>query len=251
MEAPNCGEINPKQEEPFIHHYNLNNMNYEIELNTSSKSDLYIKVTNKSKIENSFFIYESSIENLYKIDKYFTFFENIKEVKENLNEILSDKECFKLKVENENLISIILKANIGKQTKNIVFSLTKKEINNDNLIKELINKINFLENENKLIKNKFKEFEDLFHEEILEKKIMKECLKGDSITTLTKFKDFKLIKDGIVQRLKLYDKNIQLKLIFKSSRDGYTSQDFHKFCDGKGPTISIIETKDNNILVDF
>ena len=54
-----------------------------------------------------------------------------------------------------------------------------------------------------------------------------------------------------MNNLKLENKDIKLKLIFKSSRDGSTSNDFHKFCDGKSPTISIIETTSNAIFGGF
>ena len=53
---------------------------------------------------------------------------------------------------------------------------------------------------------------------------------------------FKLIKNWIYE-----DKQIipTLKLLFKMSKDGDTTQSFHKYCDNKGPTVTIIETEDN------
>ena len=247
MEAPTIGNM---KEGVFIHHYNLNNLNYEIELSTNN-SNLHIKVTNKTNIENSFYIYEDSIENICKLDRYFMVFENIEDIKININEILKEKECFELKKEKENLLKLLIKASVGKQTKNIEFPLTKKEINNDYLINILIDKINSLEKENNILKNKFKEYEELFEEEIKQKKIIKENIIGDSITTLNKYEDYILIKNGIINQLKIENKNIKLKLIFKCSRDGWTSNDFHKYCDGKGPTISIIETKNNTLFGGF
>ena len=184
METPSIRKIKGT---PFIHQYNLNNLNYEIELNTIG-SNLYIRATNKSKVENSIFIYEDSINNIYKLDRYFMVFESIEEIKQNINELLKEKDCFEIKIEKENLLKLIIKAAIGKQTKNIEFPLIKKEINNDNLINILIDKINSLEEENIAFKKKFEEFEKIFKEEIKAKKMLKEKLIGDSITTLSKMK---------------------------------------------------------------
>ena len=37
---------------------------------------------------------------------------------------------------------------------------------------------------------------------------------------------------------------MEFNLIFKKSRDGDSFQDFHKFCDNKGKTVLLIETKE-------
>ena len=178
-------------------------------------------------------------------------FENVEDIKHNLNEILKEKECFELKIEKDDTLKLIIKTSVGKQTKNIEFTLTKKELNNDNLIITLLDKINSLERENNMLKSKFKEFEELFDDEIKLKKEIKKNVIGDSISTLKKYKDYMLIKSGIFEQLNLKNENIKLKLIFKSTRDGYRASDFHKFCDGKGRTVSIIETKDNILFGGF
>ena len=179
-------------------------------------------------------------------------FENIEEIINNIIELLKEKESFELKIEKQKELKLILKPLIGRKIKNIEFLLTKKEVNKDNLINTLIDKINSLEKENQFLKNKFSEFEELFKEEIKEKKLdrkIKEYLIGDSITTINKYKEYELIKIGLYNQVEeLKDKLIKLKLIFKSSRDGWTAKDFHQFCDDKCSTISIIKTKDNNLF---
>lgn len=248
MEAP---IIKNKDNLPFIHQYNFDNLNYEIELNNNNNK-LFIKATNKSKVENSFFFYEEAIENIYKLDRYFMVFENIEEIKNNIIEILKENECIQLKLSKENELKLIIKTLVGKQIKYIEFTLTKKEANNENLINILIDKINSLEKENEIMKNKIKDLEDLFSEEIKEKKQLKNYIIGDSISTINRIQDYFLLRNGIYSQLnELKGKIIKLKLIFKSSRDGNTSEDFHKFCDGKGPTISVIKTKENNVFGGF
>lgn len=33
---------------------------------------------------------------------------------------------------------------------------------------------------------------------------------------------------------------LELKLLMRGSRDGYTSKAFHELCDNKGPTLTVI-----------
>ena len=48
------------------------------------------------------------------------------------------------------------------------------------------------------------------------------------------------------------DKNeIKYDLIYKMSKDGSTAKDFHKCCDNKGPTLTIIKTTGNQIIGGF
>ena len=37
--------------------------------------------------------------------------------------------------------------------------------------------------------------------------------------------------------------DLSTKLIFRGSRDGFTSEAFHEICDGKGPTLTLIKSK--------
>ena len=46
-------------------------------------------------------------------------------------------------------------------------------------------------------------------------------------------------------------KLVKLKLIFKMSENGSKSQDFHKYCDNKGPTVIIVKTTKNKIFGGF
>ena len=44
------------------------------------------------------------------------------------------------------------------------------------------------------------------------------------------------------------DKQIQTTLLFKGSRDGFKAVDFHKHCDNKGPTVTIIKSEHGKIF---
>ena len=119
--------------------------------------------------------------------------------------------------------------------------------------------IDLLKNENENLKNKMKEkfleFDDLLQEEKNKKnreRELKNYLIGESISTIKYFKDYSLIVNGIKSQLtNLKHKTLILKLIYKSSINGQNAKDFHYYCDNKGPTVSIIKTKNNVIFGGF
>ena len=60
-------------------------------------------------------------------------------------------------------------------------------------------------------------------------------------------KQIKLI-NWIEQKL---NKNIILELIFKMTENGFTGEDFHHYCDNKGPTLILIKTSNDEIIGGF
>ena len=50
---------------------------------------------------------------------------------------------------------------------------------------------------------------------------------------------------------KINKDNITFELIFKMSENGTNSKDFHKFCDNKGPTLTLVKTTKNKIFGGF
>ena len=192
-EAP---AVKLSDDQPFNTNYILNSITYEIKV-TKDKNNLLIEVMNKSELENSIYLFDNSFSNIIKLDKYFMLFENIEEIKNNIVDILKSSENYAIKIENEKELKLILKPIIGTKIKNIEFSLTKKEIKSDNLINILIDKINSLEKENQILKDKLNEFQDLFKEEIQIKRDKKkffedtkDILIGENIATIQKTQDF-------------------------------------------------------------
>ena len=50
---------------------------------------------------------------------------------------------------------------------------------------------------------------------------------------------------------KINKNSIKFELIFKMSENGTSSDDFHKYCDNKGPTLTLIKTTKNKIFGGF
>ena len=69
-------------------------------------------------------------------------------------------------------------------------------------------------------------------------------MNSNKIATINKFKEYDFIIQNILSQLST-SKKIKLQLIYKSSKDGMNADSFHKFCNGKGPTVSIIKTTKN------
>ena len=73
------------------------------------------------------------------------------------------------------------------------------------------------------------------------------------------FKDSSIIKNEINKqnniinwiKEKVNKNDINFELIFKMSENGSKSEDFHKYCDDKGPTLIIIKTTKNKIFGGF
>ena len=174
-----------------------------------------------------YYIYQSNLEDLYKINKIFLIFESLEEIKEFLIEFISKKENISFiedsntNEEEEEKIIIEIKYNIGKIIKSIKFTLYR-----------------IISDEKKMIKYLTK----LLHKY---KPKNSQILPYDS-KLITNISQIDLIKTGI----KNFDnsKKIKLTLLFKASRDGDTISAFHNKVDGISPTISLIQTKNNNYI---
>src|SRR5439155_10291546 len=58
----------------------------------------------------------------------------------------------------------------------------------------------------------------------------------------------------IIEWIKVQDSSFRgttpkVSLLLRGSRDGFTPGDFHRLCDNKGPTVTIIKVKGNGKLI--
>ena len=49
-------------------------------------------------------------------------------------------------------------------------------------------------------------------------------------------------KKAIKSWIDSYNNKIKFELLFRKSRDSSSCQEFHKYCDNKGPTLTLVET---------
>ena len=130
--------------------------------------------------------------------------------------------------------------NKGYYDINVSINDSIKNLNNksDEIEKNIIQKI---KNNNKSNKNKIIEKINFIYKYI-DAKQNEERGQEEKINN-QKSKEFRLIKSWINSTLDT-QASIELQLIYKKSRDGDTIGDFHQYCDGKGKTVTIIETKE-------
>ena len=223
------------------------------------------------------FFYENffNLEELHNINKYFRIFDNIDETISNIEIILEEKKS-SIKIENNKLMLILKFNKIGKGEELISLELKKYSLSIkkicENLTKEikiLKNKVSEQEKEINILKEK-KENNDLFNEiqfikeennkkdviieELLiwKKNVEKELENKKTSKKLKHDIDSKIIEkqnelDFIINELKnkeqFNNNNISLKLIYRGTRDGHLSTDFHEKCDGFDKTITLIKTQ--------
>ena len=114
-------------------------------------------------------------------------------------------------------------------------------MNRNTLIEELVRKVNQLEEENKVIKEKLNLFEKYFADEIKYKKMFEEV--GLDSKIITKKDDIEFITKRLINNDEnLKQKKINYNLIYRGTRDGDSLNNFHNKVDNKNSHLSIIET---------
>ena len=214
----------------------------EYSLSTKAEKENII-IESKKKEDNVPFGYQliSNLEKLKKENKIFEICVSNDEVKSVLDYIASKKENIEAELENETM-KITFNFEVLSLKKKIELHLKGKIISD----MEMIKYFNYLKNENNLLQKKNKQLNDQFKDIIISNNLSFEETKINSVSSLIKNeKEFNLIKSGIKD---LNNKKVELKLLYKASKDGDSPEIFHSKCDGKGPTITIFKTKNNYIF---
>ena len=125
-------------------------------------------------------------------------------------------------------------------------------------INQLETKIKNLEDENLKIKNELKNISSKkstnpLNIENKEEKILQEKneIKNEENKEENKEEKNQIINNESFKHLNNWinpNKPLKFDLIFKASINGDTSEIFHKICDGKGPTVTIVKSKNGHIF---
>ena len=210
-----------------------NNQEYIIEIEIQSSK---INIQTVNNCENNFLNYEASydFDSLVKINDYFKFSQNINNIYD-----------FIIKLKNNNALSLLkendkifLCLHISEPIENIIkIPLNNYEVNNKAIILSL-------NHENKKLKEKVKILEEKLEKnnDDLKQRLMKKDIKGYSQNLI-------FIEKEIEKQLK---KNvISYDLIYKATRDGDKSENFHSKCDNVENTLVIIKTTLGKIFGGF
>ena len=175
----------------------------------------------------------TSLEKLYHINKYFNNFDKnielINSLIESYNEkklkiIFKDSKCF-----------LVIYNPITKNSFELELNSKEKNINSKiddliNIIKDDRKRIEFLEDKVSKLEKKILKLEESYKKEnIINNEFFMESniIKGDEKNLILNWLEFKPKK---------------INLLLNSNRDGDSKEAFHRLCDGKAPTLGIIET---------
>ena len=207
---------------------------YKVIFKADNHSGLIIEAVGKKDIFANSFSNKFSIEKI-KENKYFSKCDDLNEICSELESRINTKEMSILEKE-ENLIVTISLPTI--KIKEIRFILNKGLKSESEKITELTNIILELKKEldglKNIVLNQSKEINEL-------KEITKNIPKSIDLnqsTILEGNEDFSFINS-------LFSDKCRFNLLYKATRDGSYPEDFHRKCDNKGPTITLIKTNDN------
>ena len=221
---------------------NVKTLNLKSDKNNDYEIQLYVYENNlifEGQTQNA--IPQKNYKRIYSFEdaqknKYFLICENINEIyDEILSQISQNEKEVKISEKNEKANTLILTIPLNtKKIKECFFEIDEVVNNTNDKINELYSIVNNLTNEVKNLKEKNQKLEERVEEM---EKLLLLPYKENLAKELQKQKDMNRIKEWISP-----GKDIKFKLLFKKSRDGNTTKDFHDLCDNKGKTLIIIET---------
>ena len=222
---------------------NVKTLNLKSDKNNDYEIQLYVYENNlifEGQTQNA--IPQKNYKRIYSFEdaqknKYFLICENINEIyDEILSQISQNEKEVKISEKNEKANTLILTIPLNtKKIKECFFEIDEVINNTNDKINELYSIVNNLTNEVKNLKEKNQKLEERVEE--MEKLLLLPYKENMVKKELQKQKDLERIKEWISP-----GKDIKFKLLFKKSRDGNTTKDFHDLCDNKGKTLIIIET---------
>ena len=288
MEAPQikeeCKSENSFQiQSDKNHSFNIifTNLTTSIKITASFEDDILIKLYEKTLSldelkKNKFFVIYDSIDEIYD--------ELIYNLNKNQSKIIEETNLILLFIPVDNLkikeITFELSEKIKSDKERIdelisVVSNLNEEIkelksNNIKIEENIDEKINNLEKENSNLKQKinsleievseFKKENKKLIEKInkIEKELKQENSKSKDQNIIKENSQLENIKSKILKINPSYKttlnnwinpkETIKFELLYRMSRDGIEFSKFHKLCDNKGPTITLIKLENENIL---
>ena len=197
------------------------------------------------------------LETLKSSNKFLALCDSIDDLIDTIYENASNYTCNL--VENHNHYEIKIPVPV-KSIKEINFILKEKKKNQTEIITDLIKttkllkqksnemeiKVKFLEEENTKLKNEIKEIKTL----ISGLKLEKEKNKINELNPTINNKS-KIISDDLFNQLNNWinpSKSLKFELLFAASINGDKAEQFHKNCDGKGQTATIVKSTNGHIF---
>ena len=215
-----------------------NNNKYEFILKAIYQK-INIEIKTKQNEGEVIYINSFNFEQLKKIHKIFSLYDNINECLKTIKDLFEEKKV-SIKSEDENEININLKVKLVTNEEIINFRIPKKEKTRN----DLLNEINLIKKENKDLKGRVEIIEKYINE--LENKKGVKTLKDISEEII--IFPSKIIKDEydkllVIRKLEGKNKIFHgIDLLFRSSRDGDKIEDIKNAVNGKKNVLAVLET---------
>ena len=226
-----------------------------------NSSSLFVSAIFDDGIIKEFYEEEFSVEKI-KENKAFAFHETIDEILSELFPLIEEGKAhlyediksetkfininFDLPSKKFNMIEFYIeeKKKTDLEKINELYNIV---ITQNKAINDLKNGLNILKNEQTNLGNEFNEMKKKI--QILEqKKYEKNLIINLNSKIIKSFADISFIIERIKNNNKYKDKAISLNLLYKATRDGGLSSDFHKKCDGKVQQLIFIKTTEGEIF---
>jgi gas vesicle protein len=235
---------------------------------TSDKKHLYIQAREEN---NNIFFFEKRMtsDELKIFDKLFRMCDNLEEAYSNMITIFNNEKNYIKGINDSKLFITISVLNLDGSFREKNLELLKKMTNKEQVAENLYQKylelkvnnikleqeLKNTKEENEKIKENFQNFKNEITQEISE---LKNRIKNlESKSSMLKSKIFKKKEDldFLIERLKKVDLNdnvikeenenisITLNLLYRASRDGDESKQFHSKCDNFKNTLVVVKTK--------
>ena len=205
---------------------------------------IVIKAYNKSNLKNNYISYYT-YDNLKSLSKSMRYFDEIKDIISFI-EGKGKKNELSLKKENDNIFLEFKILSPNGQEENVSLKLNLEELNDKEIIKNLVNKVNSLE---KQVETNKKDIETLFNE-IKELKNLKYTIPKEIINNI----DSKIVNDKEIEFISNYlkqialfqNKEINFNLLYRGTRDGDDTINLHKKCDKYKNVIIFMKSEQGN-----
>jgi hypothetical protein len=236
---------------------------FSISISTEISNCLLIKGTYKDNLTFHNYSSMKKIDDIKK-NKYFLIFDNIEEIFNELSNLIDSSKPSIIEETNKFLLSIPLPTTkikeiifeINEEEKSdkekiaelyLIISNLKEQIllnkNENNLKKEIIELTSKVEEQNKEIEELKKKKIESWIEYKKEKDKKKEKLLNLDSLIINNNKQYNTTLKNWINP----NKQIKAELLYRLSRDGISYETFHKYCDNKGPTLTLIEADEGFI----
>jgi hypothetical protein len=232
------------------------NINYEVSIYKKGP-DFIIETEIIKDLDNIKYSNNYDLETLKSSNKFLALCDSIDDIIDTIYENASNYTCNIIGVHNHYEIKIPVPV---KNIKEINFILREQEKTQTEIINDLIKttkllrqknneieiKVKLLEEENTKLKNEIKEIKSL----ISGLKVEKEKKEKLELNPIINSKS-KIISNNLFQQLNDWinpSKSLQFELLFAASKNGDKAKQFHLNCDGKGPTVTIVKSKNGHIF---